>query len=66
MLIGAVSQGCPHILSSLNRLPRTGASLEATRRWPEEVGRNDTGAGSTPRPGRTRLTAMYSTKPVGL
>jgi hypothetical protein len=34
-LIGAVSQGWPHILSSLKSLLETGESLEATRTWPE-------------------------------
>jgi uncharacterized protein YndB with AHSA1/START domain len=36
-LIEAVSQGWPHILSSLKSLLETGESLEATRRWPEGV-----------------------------
>jgi len=36
-LIGAVSTGWPHILSSLKSLLETGESLEETRRWPEEV-----------------------------
>ena len=35
--IEAVSQGWPAILSSLKRLLETGESLEATRRWPENV-----------------------------
>jgi len=34
-LIEAVSTGWPLILSSLKSLLETGASLEATRRWPE-------------------------------
>ncbi len=36
-LIQAVSNGWPHILSSLKSLLETGESLEATRRWPEGV-----------------------------
>lgn len=34
-LIGAVSNGWPHILSSLKSLLETGESLEATRTWPK-------------------------------
>jgi uncharacterized protein YndB with AHSA1/START domain len=34
-LIQAVSNGWPHLLSSLKSLLETGESLEATRRWPE-------------------------------
>jgi uncharacterized protein YndB with AHSA1/START domain len=34
-LIKAVSNGWPHILSSLKSLLETGESLEETRRWPE-------------------------------
>jgi uncharacterized protein YndB with AHSA1/START domain len=34
-LIGAVSQGWPHLLSSLKSLLETGASLVETRQWPE-------------------------------
>ncbi len=34
-VIGAVSQGWPHILSSLKSMLETGESLEATRKWPE-------------------------------
>jgi uncharacterized protein YndB with AHSA1/START domain len=34
-LIGAVSNGWPHILSSLKSLLETGESLEETRHWPE-------------------------------
>jgi len=34
-LIGAVSQGWPHILSSLKSLLETGESLVETRHWPE-------------------------------
>jgi uncharacterized protein YndB with AHSA1/START domain len=34
-LIDAVSQGWPHILSSLKSLLETGESLEETRRWPK-------------------------------
>jgi uncharacterized protein YndB with AHSA1/START domain len=34
-LIEGVSQGWPHILSSLKSLLETGESLEETRRWPE-------------------------------
>jgi len=34
--IEAVSNGWPHILASLKSLLETGASLEATRRWPKE------------------------------
>lgn len=34
-LIDAVSQGWPHILSSLKTLLETGESLVETRRWPE-------------------------------
>lgn len=34
-LIEAVSQGWPHILSSLKTLLETGQSLEETRDWPE-------------------------------
>jgi uncharacterized protein YndB with AHSA1/START domain len=33
--IDAVSNGWPHILSSLKSLLETGESLEETRRWPE-------------------------------
>ncbi|MFO0815827.1 MAG: SRPBCC family protein [Gemmatales bacterium] len=33
-LIGAVSQGWPHILSSLKSLLETGESLVETRKWP--------------------------------
>jgi uncharacterized protein YndB with AHSA1/START domain len=33
-LINAVSQGWPHVLSSLKSLLETGESLEATRKWP--------------------------------
>jgi uncharacterized protein YndB with AHSA1/START domain len=36
-LIEAVSNGWPHILSSLKSLLETGESLEATRRWPQGV-----------------------------
>lgn len=36
-LIGAVSDGWPHILASLKSLLETGASLEETRTWPEGV-----------------------------
>jgi uncharacterized protein YndB with AHSA1/START domain len=36
-LIEAVSQGWPAILSSLKSLLETGESLEATRRWPENM-----------------------------
>jgi uncharacterized protein YndB with AHSA1/START domain len=35
--IKAVSQGWPAILSSLKSLLETGESLEATRRWPENM-----------------------------
>jgi hypothetical protein len=35
--IEAVSQGWPAILSSLKSLLETGESLEATRRWPENM-----------------------------
>jgi uncharacterized protein YndB with AHSA1/START domain len=34
-LIGAVSTGWPHLLSSLKSLLETGEPLEATRRWPQ-------------------------------
>jgi uncharacterized protein YndB with AHSA1/START domain len=34
-LIDAVSQGWPHILSSLKSLVETGESLAETRKWPE-------------------------------
>ena len=34
-LIGAVSNGWPHILASLKSLLETGESLVETRRWPE-------------------------------
>lgn len=34
-LIGAVSEGWPHILSSLKTLLETGQSLAETRDWPE-------------------------------
>ncbi|AMV38071.1 SRPBCC family protein [Planctomyces sp. SH-PL62] len=34
-VIGAVSQGWPHILASLKSLLETGESLEATRKWPQ-------------------------------
>lgn len=34
-LIGAVSQGWPHLIASLKSLLETGESLEETRRWPE-------------------------------
>jgi uncharacterized protein YndB with AHSA1/START domain len=37
-LIGAVSNGWPHILSSLKSLLETGESLEATRHWPKNSG----------------------------
>jgi uncharacterized protein YndB with AHSA1/START domain len=36
-LIEAVSNGWPAILSSLKSLLETGESLEATRRWPENM-----------------------------
>ncbi|MGO9316946.1 MAG: SRPBCC family protein [Terracidiphilus sp.] len=36
-LIKAVSSGWPPILSSLKSLLETGQSLEATRRWPEDM-----------------------------
>jgi uncharacterized protein YndB with AHSA1/START domain len=36
-LIKAVSTGWPPILSSLKSLLETGQSLEATRRWPEDM-----------------------------
>jgi|SRR5579862_2041833 len=36
-LIEAVAQGWPAILSSLKSLLETGESLEATRRWPENM-----------------------------
>jgi hypothetical protein len=36
-LIDAVSGGWPMILASLKSLLETGESLEATRRWPNEV-----------------------------
>jgi uncharacterized protein YndB with AHSA1/START domain len=36
-LIGAVSQGWPHLMASLKSLLETGESLEETRRWPEGV-----------------------------
>jgi hypothetical protein len=35
--IEAVSSGWPAILSSLKSLLETGESLEATRRWPENM-----------------------------
>ena len=34
-LIDAVSNGWPHVLSSLKSLLETGEALEATRRWPK-------------------------------
>lgn len=34
-VIGATSQGWPHILASLKSLLETGESLEATRTWPK-------------------------------
>jgi hypothetical protein len=34
-LIGAVSNGWPHILSSLKSLLETGESLETSRTWPK-------------------------------
>jgi uncharacterized protein YndB with AHSA1/START domain len=34
-LIGAVSQGWPHLMASLKSLLETGESLEETRQWPE-------------------------------
>lgn len=34
-LIGAVSQGWPHLLASLKSLLETGESLVETRKWPE-------------------------------
>ena len=34
-LIGAVSNGWPHILSSLKSLLETGEALEETRQWPK-------------------------------
>ena len=34
-LIGAVSNGWPHILSSLKSLLETGESLESSRHWPK-------------------------------
>lgn len=34
-LIDGVSQGWPHLLSSLKSLLETGESLEASRRWPK-------------------------------
>lgn len=34
-LIGAVSQGWPHLLSSLKSLLETGESLVESRKWPE-------------------------------
>jgi uncharacterized protein YndB with AHSA1/START domain len=34
-LIGSVSQGWPHLLSSLKSLLETGESLVETRKWPE-------------------------------
>lgn len=34
-LIGAVSNGWPHILASLKSLLETGESLDATRHWPK-------------------------------
>jgi uncharacterized protein YndB with AHSA1/START domain len=37
-LIGAVSNGWPHILSSLKSLLETGESLESTRVWPNSSG----------------------------
>ncbi|MCI0537999.1 MAG: SRPBCC family protein [Verrucomicrobiales bacterium] len=36
-LIGAVSDGWPHILASLKSLLETGESLEETRKWPEGI-----------------------------
>ena len=36
-LIGAVSNGWPHILSSLKSMLETGESLESTRQWPKGV-----------------------------
>jgi uncharacterized protein YndB with AHSA1/START domain len=36
-LIEAVSNGWPRILSSLKSLLESGASLEATRRWPKDM-----------------------------
>ena len=36
-LIGAVSNGWPHILSSLKSLLETGEALESTRQWPKGV-----------------------------
>lgn len=36
-LISAVSNGWPHILSSLKSLLETGESLESTRHWPKEM-----------------------------
>lgn len=36
-LIGAVSQGWPHILSSLKSLLETGESLVETRLWPKGI-----------------------------
>ncbi len=36
-LIEAVSNGWPAILASLKSLLETGESLEATRRWPENM-----------------------------
>ena len=36
-LIGAVSEGWPHILASLKSLLETGESLAETRDWPEGV-----------------------------
>jgi uncharacterized protein YndB with AHSA1/START domain len=35
--IEGVSQGWPHLLSSLKSLLETGASLEETRTWPKEM-----------------------------
>jgi uncharacterized protein YndB with AHSA1/START domain len=37
-LIGAVSNGWPHIQSSLKSLLKTGESLESTRYWPKSMG----------------------------
>lgn len=36
-LVDAVSQGWPHILSSLKSLLETGESLVETRKWPEGI-----------------------------
>jgi uncharacterized protein YndB with AHSA1/START domain len=38
ILIGKVSNGWPHILSSLKSLLETGAPLESTRQWPKSIG----------------------------